>query len=159
MGSGDGGGRGAARGGRGPPREKDVLVAAGEVVGRPLAVWSQKLLDWPKARIGGWRPETREHLVKFDSPPGEGQPAEQWVRLGSVRFQWLAEQPESAAPNPTAAGAPKGDNCVGRRLKVFWWVARAAALLPCPCLLPGGVKACRGLCCCSMALLTTSYVR
>lgn len=104
----------------GPRSEKGVLVAAAEVVGRPLAVWSQKLLDWPKAVVAAYRAETSEHLIRFQEPPADQQPREQWVRLGSTRFQWLREQPESAAPNPTYAGSPHDDDCVGRRIKVFW---------------------------------------
>ena len=109
----------SSRPGRGAPREKQVLVAAAEVVGRPLAVWSQKLLDWPKAVIAAYKPESQEHLIRFEDPQAMGV-AEKWARLGSTRFQWLQDQPPNAGPNPTWASAPRHDDCVGRRLKVFW---------------------------------------
>ncbi|GAB4820373.1 hypothetical protein N2152v2_007419 [Parachlorella kessleri] len=107
------------RPGRGPPREKQVLVAAAEVVGRPLAVWSQKLLDWPKAVIAAYKPESQEHLIRYEDPQAMGV-AEKWVKLGSTRFQWLQDQPRDAGSNPTWASVPRHDDCVGRRLKVFW---------------------------------------
>jgi hypothetical protein len=112
-------GRAAGGSGRGPAGEKSVLVAAAEVVGRPLAVWSQKLLDWPKAVVAAYRPETQEHLIRFEDSAAMGV-TEKWVRLGSTRFQWLREQAEGAEPNPTHSSAPREDDCVGRRLKAFW---------------------------------------
>ena len=120
---GSGGGSGGGRAGGRRGSEKSTPVAAGEVVGRPLAVWSQKLLDWPKAVVAGYRPESGEHLVRYADPAAAAsadQPPERWVKLGALRFQWLREQPAGAAPNPTAAGAPSGEGAVGRRLKVFW---------------------------------------
>lgn len=99
--------------------EKGVSIAGSEVVGRPVAVWSQKRMEWPEGVVAKFNPGTKEHLVRFKDPSVLGV-AEKWFRLGSIRFQWLKEQPEGAKPNPTAAGGPKDHDCVGRRVKVFW---------------------------------------
>ena len=47
----DGGAQAGPRGKGGRGQREPLLVAGREVVGRQIAVWSQKLLEWPKATV------------------------------------------------------------------------------------------------------------
>ena len=108
-----------ARGSKDP--DTQVVVAAKEAVGRTVAVWSPKLGDWPKATIAQYNPATGQHLVRYlERPAGAVKHQEDWVHLARVRFQWLTDPLPSAGPNPTFAAAPRGEEAVHHKVKVFW---------------------------------------
>ena len=108
-----------ARGSKDP--DTRVVVAAKEAVGRTVAVWSPKLGDWPKATIAQFNPATGQHLVRYlERPAGAVKHQEDWVHLARVRFQWLTDPLPSAGPNPTFAAAPRGEEAVHHKVKVFW---------------------------------------
>lgn len=86
-----------------------------------VAVWSHKLGDWPKATIAQYNAGSGQHLVRYlERAPGAVKHQEDWVWLARTRFQWLAPPPPQAPPNPSWAAAPKGDDAVGTKVKVFW---------------------------------------
>lgn len=116
------GGRGRA-GRLGYTSERPLVVAGKEAVGRQLAVWSQRLMAWPKASVAQYNPDTGQHLIRYlDRPAGAIKHEEAWVHLGAgeIRFQWLAPPPPGAPPNPTAVGAPQREEAVGWKVRVFW---------------------------------------
>lgn len=86
-----------------------------------MAVWSPKLGDWPKATIAQYNPSTGQHLLRFlDRAPGEVKHREDWVVLTRTRFQWLTDPPQGARPNPTWERAPRGEDAVHHKVRVFW---------------------------------------
>lgn len=92
-------------------------VAGPEVVGRTLAVWDSKRMEWPKAVVTGFNASTGKHQIK----PRARDAPESWVDLARTRFQWVGRPQPGAAPNPTAARAPSDPQAlVGARVKVFW---------------------------------------
>lgn len=110
------------------------IIAGKEVVGREIVVWSGKVMEWVKARIVQYEPETNKHLIQFSSwslkkdsssnksssngnePDLEGK----WLQLARTRFQWTSKPPANAEPNPTFVSAPRAQEAVGYRVKVFW---------------------------------------
>ena len=105
------------RGGRKDP----TLVAGKEAIGRPIAIWSNKAMEWAKATIAQFNAEKGQHLVRFsEREPGSVKHAESWLLLSKTRFQWLEKPPANMPPNPTNAGAPKGEEAVGYKVRVFW---------------------------------------
>lgn len=86
-----------------------------------VAVWSSKLGDWPKAAVAQFNPADGRHLLRYlERAQGAVKHHEEWVVLGRTRFQWLAPQPPGAAPNPSHAAAPRGEDAVGAKVRVFW---------------------------------------
>lgn len=86
-----------------------------------MAVWSSKLGDWPKASVAQFNPADGRHLLRYlERAEGAVKHHEEWVALGRTRFQWLAPQPPGAAPNPSHAAAPRGEDAVGAKVRVFW---------------------------------------
>jgi len=97
------------------------LVAGKEVVGRKIALWDDKLMDWPEAAIAQFDVDSGKHLVRFlERSEGNVKHEERWIDLAKNRFQWLSDAAANAAPNPTYAAAPKGEDAVGYRVRVFW---------------------------------------
>ena len=111
---------------RGGSKDKDgeesgVLVAGKEVVGRQVAVFSAKQGDWPKAIIAQFNAATRQHLLRYvERPPGAVKHHEEWASLERTRFQWVADPAPQAAANPSWAAAPRGDEAVHTKVRVFW---------------------------------------
>ena len=102
-------------------RKDPTLIAGKEVIGRQIAVWSNKTMEWAKATIAQFNGEKGQHLIRFsDREPGSVKHEESWVTLSKTRFQWLGAPPANVAPNPTHVGAPKGEETVGYRVRVFW---------------------------------------
>lgn len=103
-------------------RRKDpAVIATKEVVGRHIAVWSDDNMEWSKAAIAQYSPDTCHHLIRFlEREEGSVKHEERWVNLARTRFQWLTGPSPTAAPNPTNQGAPKGEDAVGYQVRVFW---------------------------------------
>jgi hypothetical protein len=118
---GSGGSLRRARGGGAAHDDAGLMVAGKEVVGRQVAVWNAKLNDWPKAVVAQFNAATQQHLVRYsERRPGEVKHREEWASLARLRFQWLSDPPPGAGANPTYAAAPRGEEAVGWRVKVFW---------------------------------------
>ncbi|PRW60087.1 Histone-lysine N-methyltransferase ATX2 [Chlorella sorokiniana] len=101
--------------------ESKVVVYGKEVVGRQVGVWSAKAADWPKAVVAQFNGAADQHLLRYlERPAGSIKHHEEWVCLARTRFQWLAAPPPQAKPNPSWDGAPRGDDAVGYKVKVFW---------------------------------------
>lgn len=114
-------GNGAAKQRSRSSQRDPTIIAGKEVVGRKVAVWNEKTMEWPEAVIAQFDPATAKHLVRFvERAPGSVKHEEQWINMTKHRFQWLSDQPANAASNPTYATAPKAEEAVGYRVRVFW---------------------------------------
>ena len=86
-----------------------------------VAVWNSRRGDWPEATIAQFNASTGQHLVRYsERPPGAVKHEETWASLARTRFQWGAPPPPGAPPNPSYSVAPRGEDAVGWKVKVFW---------------------------------------
>lgn len=100
------------------PHTSPNPLCAAEVVGRRVGVSKGSkgaCTRWEEATLTGFDPATGLHMLKYSAG------TEEEVALGpGTRFKWLDEVPEGTEPNPSYASGPKGQEAVGRRIKVYW---------------------------------------
>ena len=94
---------------RGPRRQDPTVIATKEVVGRQIAVWVDAAMEWLKATIVQYNPDTNQHLIRFlDREEGTVKHEEKWHQLTKIRFQWLTPPPPLPPPTlPTSPPPPR----------------------------------------------------
>lgn len=102
---------------------RECIVAGGEVIGRVILLITPKSAEGVEGVVKEYDAGRQMHLVKYEKDKGASdgvKNAEEWIELRKHRFKWKTEPGASAAPHPSYADGPKGENAIGTRVKVYW---------------------------------------
>lgn len=84
-----------------------------EIVGAEINL--SKRGKWIPADVIGFDASNGKHNLRLE---GAG-PEENWTSLGNTKFKWIQRRAD-AAPNPSFLSSPKGEDAVGRKVRIFW---------------------------------------
>ena len=86
-----------------------------EIIGNTISFFHSKRSRWSEtSEIIAYEEATGKHSVRI-----EGSGEVQALSLAQSKFKWV-HKANNAAPNPSWAGSPQGQEAVGRKVRVFW---------------------------------------